>query len=293
MYIVRTNQEKQVINFKKADVVQKISTELKIQGKSEQTVRNYVYYNLDFLKFIKKQARQVTTDDVKSYLAFRLTDRGNDPATVALARSALRFFYDEVLKRKITVDIKTPKKQRRLPEVLTKQEVKDLIEATDNMRDRLLIEFMYSSGLRVAECVGLKRKNLNISDKTGLIRLGKGGKDRFFILSDKLILDLNEYLPTLEKTKADFLFPGRKSNSSISIRYAQKVVHKAADEAGIKKKVYCHLLRHAFATHLLEADTDIRLIQELLAHSNLQTTQFYTTVSTKQLKKVRSPLDVL
>ncbi|MBW2987096.1 tyrosine-type recombinase/integrase [Candidatus Woesearchaeota archaeon] len=279
--------------IKKADIVKKIGTELKIQGKSERTVRNYVYYNLDFLKFIGKQPKQVTTDDIKSYLAFRLTDKGNDPATVALARSALRFFYDEVLKRKITADIKTPKKQRKLPEVLTKQEVRDLIKNTDNLRDKLLIEFMYSSGLRVAECVGLKKKDLNIPDKTGLIRRGKGGKDRFFILSDKLIQDLNDYIPAVDKTKADYLFPGRKSNSSISVRHAQKIVHKAASEAGIKKKVYCHLLRHAFATHLLESGTDIRLIQELLAHSNLQTTQFYTTVSTKQLKKVRSPLDVL
>ena len=130
------------MKVKKADIVKKIGTELKIQGKSERTVRNYVYYNLDFLKFIGKQPRQVTTDDIKSYLAFRLTDRGNDPATVALARSALRFFYDEVLKRKITADIKTPKKQRRLPEVLTKQEVKDLIENTDNLRDKLLIEHL-------------------------------------------------------------------------------------------------------------------------------------------------------
>jgi integrase/recombinase XerD len=277
-----------VVKVKKADIVKKIGTELKIQGKSERTVRNYVYYNLDFLKFIKKQARQVTTDDIKSYLAFRLTDRGNDPATVALARSALRFFYDEILKRKITTDIKTPKKQRKLPEVLTKAEVKKLIENTDNLRDKLLIEFMYSSGLRVAECVGLKKKDLNIPDKTGLIRKGKGGKDRFFILSDKVIEDLEQYLPSID---GPHLFPGRKG--AISIRYAQKVVHKAADEAGIKKKVYCHLLRHAFATHLLEAGTDIRLIQELLAHSNLQTTQFYTKVSTKQLKQVRSPLDVL
>ncbi|MBD3259340.1 tyrosine-type recombinase/integrase [Candidatus Woesearchaeota archaeon] len=271
--------------------MKKISTELKIQGKSEQTVRNYVYYNLDFLKFVGKQPNQVTTDDIKSYLAFRLTDKGNDPATVALARSALRFFYDEVLKRKITVDIKTPKKQRKLPEVLTKQEIRDLIENTDNLRDKLLIELMYSSGLRVAECVGLKKKDLNLGDKTGLIRKGKGGKDRFFILSDKVIVDLEEYLPSIEGTKDGFLFPGRKG--AITIRYAQKALHRAAAKAGIKKKVYCHLLRHAFATHLLEAGTDIRLIQELLAHSNLQTTQFYTKVSTKQLKQVRSPLDVL
>ncbi len=271
----------------KKEVGQKIETELKLQGKSKQTIKMYSFYNLGFLDFIKKDPEQIREDDIKQYLA-DLLEKGNDIGTVALARSALRFFYDGMLKKGITVDIKTPKKQRKLPDVLTKDEIKALINAADNLRDKLLIEFMYSAGLRVSECASLKRSDLNIEEKTGLLKHGKGGKDRFFILSDRLTEDLKQYLANHNN---EYIFP--VENKPISTRRIQAIVHKLAKKAGIKKKVYCHLLRHSFATHLLEAGVDIRKIQELLAHSNLQTTQFYTQVSKKELKKVKSPLDSL
>ncbi|MBW3013695.1 tyrosine-type recombinase/integrase, partial [Candidatus Woesearchaeota archaeon] len=189
-----------------------------------------------------------------------------------------------------TAGIKTPKKQRKLPDVLTKDEIKQLLGSADSLRDKLLIEFMYSSGLRVAECASLKISDLDLKEKIGLLKKGKGAKDRFFILSEKLITDLSQYLEEREE-QSKYVFPGR--TEAISTRRIQEIVHQTAKKAGIKNKVYCHLLRHAFATHLLEAGTDIRLIQELLAHSNLQTTQFYTKISTKQLKLVKSPLDNL
>jgi integrase/recombinase XerD len=147
---------------------------------------------------------------------------------------------------------------------------------------------MYSSGLRVSECASLKVKDLNLEDKTGLLKQGKGGKDRFFILSEKAIGDIIEYL---KDHNSEYLFPG--VNGSLGTRAIQRVVKRTAIRAGIKKKVYCHLLRHAFATHLLDDGVDIRKIQVLLAHSNLQTTSFYTQVSKEQLKKVKSPLDTL
>lgn len=271
------------------DIKKKITTELKIQGKSPRTISTYCFYNVHFLKFIKKDPEKVTEDDVKEFLAYLLSEKSYDPASAALARSSIRYFYDEILKKNITSSIKTPKKQRKLPEVLTKQEVRTLIESAGNLRNRLLIEIMYSSGLRVSECAKLKISDLNIEEKTGLLKAGKGGKDRFFILSEIVIQDLKKYLPSIE---GDYLFSG-KAKMAITTRAIQRVVERAAKRSGIKKRVYCHGLRHAFATHLLEEGTDIRLIQELLAHSNLQTTQFYTKVSTKQLKKVKSPLDTL
>ena len=276
-----------IIKMDKKEAIQKIETELKLQGKSKQTIKMYSFYNSSFLDFIEKDSNQIIQDDIKHYLS-SLLDKGNDVATVALARSALRFFYDSILKRGITIDIKTPKKQRKLPDVLTKDEIKRLIDAAGNLRDKLLVEFMYSAGLRVSECASLKKSDLNIEDKTGLLKNGKGGKDRFFILSDKLTRDLNEYLTDLG---SDYIFA--IGETPISARRVQVIVHNLAKKANIKKKVYCHLLRHSFATHLLEAGVDIRKIQELLAHSNLQTTQFYTQVSKKELKKVKSPLDDL
>jgi len=273
----------------KKEVIQRIETELRLQGKSKQTIKMYSFYNVGFLDYINKDAELVEENDIKQYLASLLSDKGNDAASVALARSALRFFYDSILNKGITNDIKTPKKQRKLPDVLSKKEIKRLIEsAGDNLRDKLLVEFMYSAGLRVSECASLRQNDLNIPDKTGLLKHGKGGKDRFFILSDKLTNDLKKYLAN---HKSEYIF--NVEGKPISARRIQYIVRRLAKKSGIKKKVYCHLLRHSFATHLLEAGVDIRKIQELLAHSNLQTTQFYTQVSKKELKKVKSPLDNL
>ncbi|MBI4447834.1 tyrosine-type recombinase/integrase [Candidatus Woesearchaeota archaeon] len=270
----------------KDEILKKIAVELKIQGKSPRTISTYAFFNKTFFDYIKKDPAEVNEDDVKEFFAYLLSERNYDPASVALAKSALKFFYDEILKKSITKNIKTPKKQRKLPEVLTKEEVKRLIENAGSLRNKLLIEIMYSSGLRVSECAKLTTKEINIQEKTGLIKKGKGGKDRFFILSEKVIEDLNQYLPNVKEC----LFPG-KEGKPITTRAVQRVIERVAKKSAIKKRVYCHGLRHAFATHLLEEGTDIRLIQELLAHANLQTTQFYTRVSLKQLKKVKSPLD--
>ena len=136
----------------------------------------------------------IKEDDVKKFLANLLSNRKYDPSSVGLARSALKFFYDDVMKTRLMADIKTPKKQRKLPDVLTKEEVRQLIEESGSLRNKLLRELMYSSGLRVSECASLKINDLNTNEKTGIIKLGKGGKDRFFILSLKLIEDLKEYL---------------------------------------------------------------------------------------------------
>ncbi len=232
----------------------------------------------------------MTEDDIKGYLAYLISDKGYDPSSVSLARSALRFYYDDLLGKNLTLSIKTPKKQRKIPEIPSKEEIKQLLESAGTLRDKLLIEFMYSSGLRVAECASLKISDLDLKEKIGLLKRGKGAKDRFFILSNKLIEDLGQYLEEC-KESSKYVFPGR--TAAISTRRIQEIVRQTGKTAGIKKKVYCHLLRHAFATHLLEAGTDIRLIQELLGHENLQTTQLYTKISTKQLKQVKSPLDEL
>ena len=270
-----------------SEIKAKIETELKIQGKSPMTIKMYTYFNNKFICFINKKPKDVTTDDIKMFLA-ELLSRGNDPGSVALARSSLKYFYDDILEMNLMQKIKTPKKQRKIPEVLNREEVKLLISNAGSLRNKLLIEFMYSSGLRVAECAKLKIKDLNLPEKTGLLKYGKGGKDRFFILSERLIIDLKEYF-SKRLDDGTYIFPG--NDGSLTTRAIQDVIKRIAKRSGLRKHVYCHGLRHAFATHLLDSGTDIRLIQELLAHSNLQTTQFYTQVSKEQLKKVRSPLD--
>jgi len=194
------------------------------------------------------------------------------------------------LEKNIFAKIKAPKLEKKLPTVLTKDEIKRLIAVHKNFKHQLLIKMLYSSGLRVSECVSLKINDLELDEKMGTVRSGKGRKDRLIILSDNLISDIRKYL-NKRNDNSPYLFPSRDTH--ITARMAQKIVNEAAKKADIKKRVFCHALRSSFATHLLESGTDIRIIQELLGHANLQTTQRYTKVSTEQLKKIRSPLDDL
>ncbi len=267
-----------------------LETELKLRGFSQKTVSAYIFHNKKFSDFIKKQPNLITQNDIKSYLAHLISERSLKPASINLTISALRFFYEELLKKKeLFADIKPPKLEKKIPEALTKEEIKILLDVIKNPKHKLLVEFMYSSGLRVSECVSFKLDDLNLNEKIGKVRSGKGKKDRHIILSDKFIQHLKEYLTSLKSDA--YLFPSK--NDHITVRQAQKIVSKAALNAGIKKRVYCHILRSSFATHLLEAGIDIRIIQTLLGHSSISTTERYTKVSTEQLKKVKSPLDNL
>ena len=186
--------------------------------------------------------------------------------------------------------VEAHKPEKKLPTVLTKEEIRKLLNTIENPKHKLLVEFMYSSGLRVSECVSLKIDDLDFNEKIGKIKHGKGNKERYIILSDNLIQHLSDYIGK-KKDKSPYIFSIKDRH--ITIRQAQKVVKESAKKAGIKKRVFCHALRSSFATHLLEAGTDIRVIQELLGHSDLSTTQIYTKVSTQQLKRVKSPLDTL
>lgn len=177
-----------------------------------------------------------------------------------------------------------------MPTVLTKDEIKILLDAADNKKHRLLLEFLYATGMRVSECVNLKIIDLDLEEKMGRVIAGKGKKDRHIILSETLIKNLQEYLST-KKKDSDYVFTGHKGH--LSVRMAQRIVTNAAKKAGIKRRVFAHALRSSFATHLLEAGTDIRIIQTLLGHADLSTTQKYTLVSTQQLKKIKSPLDMI
>ena len=236
-------------------------------------------------KVFKKKPSKVTVSDIKLFLAHLITDKNMAPRSINLARSALLFYYNDVLGKGF-INIKTPKVTASLPSVLTKSEVKTLIESTGTFKSRLIIQALYSSGLRVSELVRLKWSDLELDDKIAWVRSGKGGKDRMVILSELLVKTFKQIPKTSE-----YIFPGK--NGPLTTKNIQKIVRLAAKKAKINKKVTPHTLRHSFATHLLEAGNDIRVIQELLGHSNLQTTQIYTHISSEHKKKVKSPLDEL
>jgi len=269
--------------------LQELVTELKLRGFSPQTVKTYLYQNQQFLNYTKKSPQYITEQDIKSYLGYLLSDKQVTNTSVALIKAALKFYYDEILNKNI-VTLKTPKLARKLPEILTKEEVKTLINVTQNQKSKIIIKLLYSSGIRLSECLNLKIKDLDLKNKSGWVRAGKGAKDRLFILSQDVCHELTTYLQT--RSPNDFIFT-HPNSKQLSPRNIQKIIQLAAKKAHINKQITPHKLRHSFATHLLESGTDIRIIQELLGHSNLQTTQIYTKVSQEQLRKVKSPLDNL
>jgi integrase/recombinase XerD len=265
--------------------LQKLENELKIRGFSDKTIKMYVFYNKKFLEFVGKPPEQVNEDDIKAFIAKKL-ENGTSTKSILLIKAALKFLYDEVLKKNI-VTFKSPKVPKKLPTVLTKEEVKRIIEVTENEKHKLMIMLLYSSGLRLSELINLKVGDLELDEKVGWVRTGKGEKDRLFILSDKVVERIKKVIDG--KRPEDYVFQGRKGK--ISERLVQKVVNLAAKKAGINKKVSPHTFRHSFATHLLEGGENIRMIQELLGHSSLNTTQVYTHISKEELKRVKSPLD--
>lgn len=267
--------------------LEKLEMELKLRAFSPRTIQSYLFYNRKFLEFAKKQPEQVTEDDVRSYIA-NLLGRNVSAKSIILIKSALKFFYDDVLKKNI-VNIKSPKVSKKLPVVLTKEEVRTMIDSVENEKHRLIVALLYSSGLRVSELVNLKVGDLELNEKIGWVRSGKGAKDRLFIIPNSLIDDLKKHMR--RKKETDYIFEGY--DGAMTARNVQKIVSAAAKQAGINKPVHVHTLRHTFATHLLESGENIRKIQMLLGHANLSTTQLYLDVSTEELKKVKNPLDNL
>lgn len=264
--------------------VDKLRTELKIRGFSPLTTRNYSFFVEKFLQRINKSPKDLTEDDAKLYLSEMFDTKSKN--TIMLAAASLKFFYNEILKKEFT-NVKMPKKENKLPDVLTKEEVKSLIDSADNNKSRLMISFLYSAGLRVSELVNLKVEDLNFSDNTGWVRKGKGAKDRLFAISEKLSNEIKLYL---EERDNKYIFSKFKP---LTTRNIQKIIKNTSQRANINKKVTPHTLRHSFATHLLEQGNDIRLIQAILGHASLNTTQVYTHISSEQIKKVQNPLDIL
>ncbi len=262
----------------------KLESELRLRGYSDRTISAYQFYVNKFLEFLEN--REPTEEEAKAFLA-SLIARGDSPATIALARASLVFYFSNVLGKRL--EIKTPKIPKKIPTVLTKDEIKKMIELTKNPKHKLIIELLYSTGIRLSELRNLRIRDLDLDENVLWVRKGKGAKDRMVILSKMLSNELKKYVEGRDPN--DFVFHGW--HGQISSRAVQKIIREAAKRANISKKVTPHVLRHSFATHLLEAGVDIRKIQVLLGHSNLSTTQIYTTVSTAELKKIENPLDKL
>ena len=256
------------------DIVENMTNELKMGGYSPKTKKAYIGHIKRFIAFYEENPIEFHKKDIDKYLLYLLDDQECSHSYVNQSLSAIKFFYIDILKRReIIIDIPRPKRESKLPQVLSQRETIELLNAIDNIKHRAILFLVYSAGLRVGEVVRLKITDIDSDRMLIHIVQGKGRKDRYSILSEVALGALRIYV---RKYKPDYwLFPGADADKFLTERSVQKVFENARFKAGIKKEVTVHSLRHSFATHLLEGGVDLRYIQELLGHQSSKTTEIY------------------
>jgi site-specific recombinase XerD len=270
--------------------------ELQRRNYSAITTRNYLRVVADFAKYFGKSPDKLGLNELRTYQAYLLRERKLTPGTVVNQIAALRFFFVKTLKRHQFRDfLPYPQERRRLPTVLSREEVSRLINAAGTLFRRTLLMTLYATGMRRSELAHLKVGDIDSQRMIIRVVAGKRGKDRDLPLSPALLETLREYW-RWRKPKL-YMFPTRTVNRRLDQPISDKTVwiacSEAARRAGISKRVTPHTLRHSWATHLLEAGTDLRTIQVLLGHDDLETTAQYLHLSQRHLQTVTNPLDTL
>lgn len=270
--------------------------ELRRRNYSQSTVRSYIHSIEDFARYFGKSPDQLGPEQIRDYQVHLFRDRKLSPGTVEGCGAALRFLYVKTLRRPyLKEDIPFPKRARRLPLVLSLEEVRLLIDSAENLMHRAMMMTLYATGIRRAELCHLQVADIDSPRMVIHVRHGKGDQDRDVPLTPKLLETLREYWRWM-KPKT-WLFPGMvngwRADVPITDKMAWAAVHTAATRAGIEKRVGPHTLRHCFATHMLEAGADLRTIQILLGHAKLADTTVYLHLSRRHLQAVASPLEAL
>jgi site-specific recombinase XerD len=266
--------------------------DLRIRNYSLSTVRAYIRCIADFAEHFNKSPDKLGSEEIRSYQLFLLNEKRVKLSTYIQAICALRFFYQITMHRRIEIDrIPLPRYEKKLPVILSKTEVKALLEAPRNLKHRAMLATMYGAGLRVSEVAKLKVADLDRERRVIWIRGGKGHKDRQVMLAEPLREVLAAYWKW--KRPAEWLFPGKKADCPIATGSVFKLCEAAAQKAGITKPVHPHSLRHAFATHLLDEGVNLLVIQALLGHVHLRTTAGYLHLSDSAIRSTKSPLESL
>lgn len=270
------------------EILIKLSEKLKLRGFSRQTIKSYTYNVSRFMLYFKKEIEYAQKENFEKYI-LSLIDKNFEENTIRQIIASLNFVLKNVLSKDILAyeNFPRPKKKKQLPKVLTKNQINEVFSNIKNSKHKLMCEIIYSSGLRVSELVNLKREDLNFDTNTILIKQAKGKKDRVTILSKKVKDEVSKYL-LKNDFKTRYLFETNR-NKKYTIRSIENILAKAS--SNLNYHVNPHMLRHSFATHLLENGTDIRLIQKLLGHSKIETTTIYTKVTTNSIINIKSPFD--
>jgi integrase/recombinase XerD len=276
---------------KKNGFYETVRREMRLRNYSHKTIKSYVSCLRSYVTYIKpKHPRDANESIIKDYLLHLIEEKKFTASTVNQVFNALRFLYIELYKMPFTIgSLPRPKKEKQLPVVLSQEEVVRILDAVDNLKHKTILMLIYSAGLRVGEVVRLKIEDIDSDRKLIYLKSAKGKKDRYTLLSDVALENLREYFKSYRPK--EYLFEGAPGRKHIAERSVQEVFKRAAGMAGIRKPVTVHSLRHSFATHLLEAGTDLRYIQEVLGHASSKTTEIYTHVSKQKLGKIINPLD--
>jgi integrase/recombinase XerD len=269
-----------------------MAQKLALRGYSANTLRTYQQHFKEFLLFYKdSHPIDIEEIEIRNYLLYLVEKRKLSKSTQNQAVNSIKFFYEKVLRQERKVYyLERPMKDKKLPEVLSQEEVVGIFEALDNIKHKIMLMLIYAAGLRRSELLNLRVGDVDIDRNIVFIRSGKGHKDRQSVMSQSLVPLLQQYLK--EYNPLIWLFEGR-NGEQYSATSLQQVLKQAVRRTEIKKSVRLHMLRHSFATHLLESGTSTRYIQVLLGHESAKTTEIYAHVSRFALDKIKSPLDSL
>jgi len=260
--------------------------EMRIRNYSPKTIKSYLRCIRDYLSYKKVDFERLDEESIRDFLLARQAG-GASSATAVLCLNAIKFFYRNVARVSETINIKTMKRPRKLPVVLSRGEIMRMVEECPNLKHRLLLSLAYGAGLRVSEVVRLRVRDMDLEGLTIHIKQAKGKKDRLTVFPQKLLMEMKDYV---KDKKADgYVFASERGGCLTEVT-AQKVFYQCLRRVGISKPATFHSLRHSFATHLLENGVDIRYVQELLGHQNIRTTMGYTHVTNPGLKNIKSPL---
>ncbi len=267
--------------------------DLLLKAYSPHTQNAYLRCARHFASHYMRSPQEMGEKEIRGFLLHLIRNRKASPATQDMYVNALKFLYTVTLKRPEAVkDISHPKRPQTLPVILSPEEVLRIFEAIRSVKYKAIIATAYAAGLRVSEVCGLRIADIDSQRMRIHVRAGKGKKDRYVMLGESLLALLRQYYQTA-RPKGEYLFPGQKPQRHITTTAVNKVLRQVIAATGLSKRVTMHTLRHCFATHLLEAGTDIRILQVLLGHSSIRTTLRYTHITDRLVQKLVSPLDII
>ncbi len=277
------------INAKYTSILELYVAKLRQMRYSPSTIAGYRSHFKAFLNYRDINPQDIQEEQITAYMDYLVTTRKVSRSSQNQAINAIKFYLEKVLERERRIyRIDRPRKEKRLPVILSKEEILRILAATENLKHKTIIALMYSSGLRVGELVRLRKKDISYDRNQIFVRGGKGKKDRTTLLANTTKALLKEYLQAYKPNYFVVEGPARARYSTHSVNSFLK---RIAIQAGISEKISSHVLRHSFATHMLEQGVDLRYIQSLLGHDSSKTTEIYTHVSNLALAKLVSPLD--